>query len=226
VKNGDSWERARKGYLKTLRKQRSVIDMMTPWVGGTYVSRAKKGDPNTGDPLVPVEVEKQRAALKFVIETAFRDEAYGLTPELVNKMTVEKWMDNPRGFMTESTWPINDQIAGTQSMALTMLLNPTTLSRVYDNEKRVPVDQDAFTLPELMTALSTEIFQEISPSKLGSSAKIPLIDLCWWIRRIASPSSEATESRTTLGCSFSSGSGIESVTTTLSTGAFANFSSA
>ena len=169
VKNGDSWERARKGYLKTLRKQRSVIDMMTPWVGGTYVSRAKKGDPNTGDPLVPVEVEKQRAALKFVIETAFRDEAYGLTPELVNKMTVEKWMDNPRGFMTESTWPINDQIAGTQSMALTMLLNPTTLSRVYDNEKRVPVDQDAFTLPELMTALSTEIFQEISPSKLGSS---------------------------------------------------------
>ena len=169
VKNGDSWERARKGYLKTLRKQRSTIDMMAPWVGGTYVSRAKKGDPNTGDPLVPVEVEKQRAALKFIIETAFRDEAYGLTPELVNKMTVEKWMDNPRGFMTESTWPINDQIAGTQSMALTMLLNPTTLSRVYDNEKRVAADQDAFTLPELMTSLSTEIFQEISPSKLGSN---------------------------------------------------------
>jgi hypothetical protein len=169
VKNGDSWERARKGYLKTLRKQRSAIDMMTPWIGGTHVSRAKKGDPNTGDPLVPVEVEKQRAALKFVIETAFRDEAYGLTPELVNKMTVEKWMDNPRGFMTESTWPINDQIAATQSMALTMLLNPTTLSRVYDNEKRVPSDQDAFTLPELMKALSTEIFQEISASNLGSS---------------------------------------------------------
>jgi hypothetical protein len=176
VKNGDSWERVRKGYMKTLGKQRRTIDMMTPWVGGTYVSRAKKGDPNTGDPLVPVEVEKQRAALKFVIETAFRDEAYGLTPELVNKMTVEKWMDNPRGFMTESTWPINDQIAGTQSMALTMLLNPTTLSRVYDNEKRVPVDQDAFTLPELMKSLSTEIYQEISPSNLGSSdARKPMI---------------------------------------------------
>ncbi|MBI1304029.1 MAG: DUF5117 domain-containing protein [Phycisphaera sp.] len=169
VKDGDSWERARRGYLKTLRKQRSSIDMMAPWIGGTYVSRAKKGDPNTGDPLVPVEVEKQRAALKFIIETAFRDEAYGLSPELVNKMTVEKWMDGGRGSMAESTWPINDQIAATQSMALTMLLNPTTLSRVFDNEKRVPKDQDAFTLPELMTALSTEIFQEVSPSKLGSS---------------------------------------------------------
>ena len=170
VKDGDSWERARRGYVKTLSKQRRTIDMMAPWVGGTYVSRAKKGDPNTGDPLVPVEVEKQRAALQFVIETAFRDEAYGLTPELVNKMTVEKWMDSPRGFMTESTWPINDQIAATQSMALTMLLNPTTLGRVFDNEKRVAADQDALTLPELMKALSTEIYKEIGTGSLGSSS--------------------------------------------------------
>jgi hypothetical protein len=176
VKDGDSWERARKGYVKTLSKQRRAIDMMAPWIGGTYVSRAKKGDPNTGDPLVPVEVEKQRAALTFIIETAFRDEAYGLTAELVNKMTVEKWMDSPRGFMTESTWPINDQIAGTQAMALTMLLNPTTLGRVYDNEKRVAADKDALTLPELMKALSTEIYTEVAPSKLGSSdARKPMI---------------------------------------------------
>ncbi|MFM7132776.1 MAG: zinc-dependent metalloprotease, partial [Planctomycetota bacterium] len=169
VKPGDSWERARKGYLKTLSKQRRTIDMMAPWIGGTYVTRSKKGDANTGDPLMPVEVEKQRAALQFIIETAFRDEAYGLTPELVNKMTVEKWMDNPRGFMTESTWPINDQIAATQSMALTMLLNPSTLGRVFDNEQRLAADADAFTLPELMNALCDEIYSEVSPSKLGSS---------------------------------------------------------
>lgn len=176
VKQGDSWERARKGYLKTLNKQRKSIDMMAPWVGGTHVNRVKKGDANTGDPLVPVAVEQQRAALKFIIETAFRDEAYGLTPELVNKMTVEKWMDNPRGFMTESTWPINDQIAGTQAMALTMLLNPSTLSRVYDNEQRVPSGDDMLTLPELMKALSDEIFKEISPSALGSSsARTPVV---------------------------------------------------
>ena len=48
--------------------------MMAPWVGGTHVNRVKKGDANTGDPLMPVAVEQQRAALKFIIETAFRDE--------------------------------------------------------------------------------------------------------------------------------------------------------
>ena len=168
VKTGDSWERARKGYLKTLNKQRKAIDMMAPWVGGTHVNRVKKGDANTGDPLVPVAVEQQRAALAFIVETAFRDEAYGLTPDLVNKMTIEKWMDSPQGMMASSTWSINDQIAGTQSMALTMILNPSTLGRVYDNEQRVPAGEQALTLPEVMATLSGEIFKEISPSSLGS----------------------------------------------------------
>jgi len=176
VKNGDSWERARKGYIKTLNKQRKAIDMMSSWVGGTYVNRVKKGDANTGDPLVPVEVEKQRAALAFIIETAFRDASYGLTPELVNKMTVEKWMDGPASMGAGSTWPINDQVAATQSMALTMLLNPSTLGRVYDNEKRLASSSDALTLPELMNTLSKEIYSEVSPSNLGSSnAREPMI---------------------------------------------------
>ena len=96
VKDGDSWERARKGYMKTLGKQRKAIDMMAPWIGGTHVNRVKKGDAGTGDPLVPVDVKAQREALAFIVENSFRDEAFGLTPELVNKMTVEKWMDNPR----------------------------------------------------------------------------------------------------------------------------------
>ncbi|MDI9403771.1 MAG: zinc-dependent metalloprotease [Limnohabitans sp.] len=176
VKDGDSWERARKGYSKTLSKQRRTIDMMAPWIGGTYVTRAKKGDANVPDPLVPVEAAKQRAALQYIIETAFRDDAYGLTPELASKMTVEKWMDDPMSMMATSAPGINDLISGTQSMALTMILNPSTLGRIYDNEKRVAADADTLTLPEVMKSLSDEIFVEISPSKLGSSdARKPVI---------------------------------------------------
>ncbi|MFM7261572.1 MAG: zinc-dependent metalloprotease, partial [bacterium] len=176
VKDGDGWDRARKGYAKTLSKQRRTIDMMSPWIGGTHVTRSKKGDANVPDPLVPVEAAKQRAALQFIIDTAFNDDAYGLTPELVSKMTVEKWMDDPQTMLASSAPGINDLIAGTQSMALTMILNPSTLGRVYDNEKRVAADVDMLTLPELMKTLSDAIFVEISPSKLGSSdARKPVI---------------------------------------------------
>jgi hypothetical protein len=171
VKNGDAWERARKGYQKTLNRQRQMIDVMASWIGGTHVNRVKKGDANTGDPLVPVDPKMQRKAFQFVIDNAFRDEAYGLTPELVNKMSFEMW--DPRG--GEPTWPINDQVAATQGLALTMIVNPDTMGRVLDNEQRTKAGEDALTLPELMKGLSDEIFRELGSAGGSFTDRKPMI---------------------------------------------------
>ena len=43
-----------------------------------------------------------------------------------------------------------------------MVMNPTTLKNVYDNEFRVASDQDTVTLPEVMNAVVTEVFSEIA----------------------------------------------------------------
>ncbi len=173
VKDGDSWERARKGYLRTLGMQRRMIDMMANWVGGTHVNRVKKGDPNTGDPLVPVAADKQREALAFLIEKSFHDEAFGLSPELLNKMTIEKWSGGMGG---ESTWPVVEQIGATQGLALTLILNPSTLSRVYDNEMRVAAGEDALTLPELIGTMFEACYSELMDRPEGDfSDRMPMI---------------------------------------------------
>lgn len=161
VKDGDSWAKARRGYLRTLGEQRQMIDTAAAWVGGTHVNRVKKGDPNAGDPLVPVAVEKQREALAFVLANAFRDDAFGITPELVNKLTVEKWFSD-RSARASSTWGIMDAIAATQNLALTLLMNPSTLGRVYDNELRIPADEDAMTMPELFGTVTDEVYAELA----------------------------------------------------------------
>jgi len=168
VKDGDSWSKARRGYLKTLGRQRQLIDVAASWVGGTHVNRVKKGDPNTGDPLVPVAVDKQREALAFVISNAFRDDAYGITPELVTKLTVEKWFTD-RSAGQSSAWPIVDAIAATQNLALTLLMNPGTLGAVYDNELRLPADQDALTMPEVFGAVTDEVYSELNAGKIDGS---------------------------------------------------------
>ena len=43
-----------------------------------------------------------------------------------------------------------------------MLLNPTTLTRVYDNEFRTAADVDALTLPEVMQTLADAVFREFN----------------------------------------------------------------
>ncbi len=163
VKDGDSWAKARDGYEILLGRHFGAVAIAANWLGGSYVNRDKKGDPGDRDPVVPVSAEKQRRAMNFVIENTFRDEAFGLTPDLLRKMTVDKWWD-AGGFTSifeDPTWPVHDRIAGIQAVALTMMLNPTTLNRVLDNEYVIPGDEDALTLPEVMFGVSDAIWSEL-----------------------------------------------------------------
>ncbi len=163
VKDGDSWAKARRGYELTLGLQTRSANMMANWIGGTFVYRDKKGDPGDRPPVEVVPAAQQRDALKFVIDNTFYDDAYGLTPKLLERMSVDKWLDG--GFhssmSSEAAWPIHDRILGMQASALTWLMNPTTLRRVYDNELRLPADEDALTLPELLETVNAAVWGEI-----------------------------------------------------------------
>ena len=163
VKDGDSWAKARRGYSISLGQQFSAVRIMAGWVGGDFVARDKKGDPNARKPIVVVPASKQRAALKFVCENAFRDDAFGLTPELLNIMTVDKWFDQGgfRNIFEDESWPVHQRILALQATTLTMLMNPTTLGRVYDNEFRVSADQDMITLPEVVSTITKDIWSEL-----------------------------------------------------------------
>jgi hypothetical protein len=163
VKDGESWSKARRGYQITLGQQMNALGAMANWVGGAFLTRDKKGDPNARAPITPVPPTAQRDALQFVLENAFRDEAFGLTPELVNKMTVDKWWDpgGERDIFEDETWPVHDRILGLQAAVLSMLMNPTSLGRVYDNEFRVAPEQDTITLPEVINKISDEIWSEL-----------------------------------------------------------------
>ena len=77
-------------YQATLSMQARMVSMMANWVGGAHVYRHRKGDPDAMAPVEVVAPDAQRAALRFVIENALRDDAYGLTPELIVHMTVDK----------------------------------------------------------------------------------------------------------------------------------------
>ncbi len=178
VKDGESWAKVRRGYELTLGMQTRGTVILSQWVGGAFVNRDYKGDPNGRSPVQVVPAATQRDALRWCIDTTFYDDAYGLTPELLEKMTTDKWMDwgGQAQARAESSWPIHDRIAGIQSMTLTRLMNPTTLRRVYDNEYRVSADTDVLTLPELLDTVSNAVWSELDKSPGGSyTARKPYI---------------------------------------------------
>jgi len=176
VKDGDSWSKARVGYELTLGEQTKAISMMANWIGGATVNRDKKGDPGNRASLTPIPADQQRKALDFVIRNAFRDDSYGLSNAILSRLTVDKWIDEGVRSMGESTFPVHDRILGIQSSALTMIMNPTTLRRVFDNEVLVPKDQDALTLPEMLDKVQAEVWSELAANPEGEvSARKPRI---------------------------------------------------
>ncbi len=173
VKDGQSWSKARRGYLITLSSQMQAVNMMSNWIGGAFVHRDRKGDSNGRAPIKVVPAEDQRKALDFVMENTFKDEAFGLTPKLLTHMTVDKWWDDDgfsAGIYEDPRWPIHDRVLGMQASVLTSLMNPSTLQRVYDNEFLVPADQDALTLPELLDKIRESIWSGLAK---GQDAKAP-----------------------------------------------------
>jgi hypothetical protein len=176
VKEGDSWAKARRAYEMTLAVQMRAVNMMGNWLGGAFVYRDKKGDKNGRLPIEVVPAKKQRDALDFVIENTFRDEAFGLTPDLLRRMTVDKWWDDMSSVMTDATWPVHDRIMSIQASVLASLMFPTTLRQIYDNEFLVPSDEDAITLPELLNTVTKAVWTELeqAPAK-KYTAREPMI---------------------------------------------------
>ncbi|MBK7403750.1 MAG: zinc-dependent metalloprotease [Phycisphaerales bacterium] len=178
VKEGDSWAKARQGYMVTLGMQTKAESMMANWLGASFVYRDHKGDKDGRAPIADVAPDAQREALKFVIDTSFYDKAFGLTPDVLHHITVDKWLDEGgvQEAIEDPTWPMHDRILGVQAAALTMILDPMVLQRVYDNEARIPSDQDALTLAELLDTVTAAAFSEVSgtPDK-KYTAREPMI---------------------------------------------------
>ncbi len=176
VEEGDSWAESRRLYEMTLSLQLRSISMMANWLGGAFIYRDKKGDKNARLPIEVVPAKKQRDALNFVIEHTFDDEAFGLTQDLLRRMTVDKWWDDFSSVLADATWPIHDRIMGIQASVLARLMYPTTLRRIYDNEFLVPADEDALTLPELLDTITDAVWSELD-EKAGKkyTARKPMI---------------------------------------------------
>jgi len=163
VKDGEPWARARSAYQLLLGRHLAAVRIASEFLGGASTNKSSKGDPGAAAPVVPVEAAVQRRALKFVLDNTFDEAAFGITRELLSKMTVEKWSDQG-GFFSlfqDATYPIHDTVLGVQSSAITMVMNPITLQRVYDNEFRKEPDVDAVTVPEVLDTVVNSAWREL-----------------------------------------------------------------
>jgi len=178
VEDGEPWSKARQRWNALMGQQLQAVAFAARWVGASYTNRNFKGDPNPKDPIENVPAAKQREGLRLVIDNAFYDEAFGLTPEILHKLAIQVYPDGPgySGAFQDPSYEVHDTVGAVQTAAMTMLLNPTTLRRVHDNEFRTAGEDDQFTLAEMLETIYDAAWSELDEAGDRSySATDPMI---------------------------------------------------
>ena len=171
VKEGEPWAVARRRFNSLMGTHLQSMFIASNWIGGSFTNNDWKGDPGDRAPIEDVPAERQRHAMKLIIENAFEDDALGLTPELVRHLGKEYYWD-PSGMgelMADPSVTVHDMVGSVQATGLTLLMNPGTLRRVYDNEYRTQGQDDAFTLSELITGVTDAAWREVKDRSNVSS---------------------------------------------------------
>jgi hypothetical protein len=177
VDDGEPWSQVRRRYSNLLGTQIQCLSIASRWIGGTFSNNDFKSEGGRAA-IEDVPVTQQRRALKLIIDNSFNEDAFGLTPDLVRHMGKEYWWDDAGvdELMVDPSFTVHDMIGGVQATALTMVLNPGTLRRVYDNEFRTAGQDNMFTLAEVVDTVTDAVWTSAKDAKKSDySATSPML---------------------------------------------------
>ncbi len=172
VPDGGDLSELRAVIGSTLSWRTLILDNAIRSIGGVTTRRARKGDPI--QPLTPVPVDQQRAALALVIREAFADDAVTLSAELLGSLAPVRehrsWAQLEQGLDVPIDLPIHRVLLADQVTLLRSILASPRLERIVDNQVRVAKGEQALAMSELFGTLTDGIFGELDAKKPTTTA--------------------------------------------------------
>jgi hypothetical protein len=177
VRDGESWSRLRQAFSVLLSQYGNSAYMATAYVGGQYFSRDFKGGENSRDPIVPVEGEKQREALKFVADQILTDQPFNFSPELLRRLTTEHWYHWASDSMLAGStdYDVYDRVLRIQQIVLSHCLSADVLHRLQNQQLMVEKDSKPLGIAEVFRTLTDAIWSELPNGKMPDKLEVTLI---------------------------------------------------
>jgi hypothetical protein len=169
IGTGDGYQRLRGAVSGLVFERLLALLPSVKLVGGMYVARDHKGDPQGRPPFTPVAAARQREALRLIIENAFAEDAFDFDPDMLNKLAPNRWAHwGLPWFTVPLDFPVHDYVSLVQDVLLYDLMDAYRLRRMIDNEVRMPRGMEAFTAAELFETLTAAIWTELGDGRRGT----------------------------------------------------------
>jgi hypothetical protein len=163
LKPGESYSLLRRNFTRGLAEASEGALYAARYIGGITVLRDKAGSGR--DPLSPVPVDKQRAALRLIATELFSADSFRFPPSFLRRLSVS---DFDRGDASELgravpqiDVAVDQQVLSMQRGVLNLLLSDVVAQRMLNNETKVDATASAMRLSELYATLHDAIWSEL-----------------------------------------------------------------
>ena len=161
-KQGEGYQVMLRSFNSSLRQTGMSLMLASKYIGGVEHFRDHVGDANARLPYRPLSVFKQKEALQLINENAFAPRAFQFSPNLLNKLNIERVPDrfNSNWFEGPRILQVHENILELQKALLDRVFNPIVLKRVADNELRYVNPAERLRMSELFSSVQNAVWAE------------------------------------------------------------------
>jgi hypothetical protein len=160
VRDNESWARLRSAFSACISQFGNAAYLASEYIGGQSVVRDFKGTEKARDPITPVSGEKQREALKMLVDNILGDKSFQFSPSLLRKLITESWQDSR--YSSGNEYPIYRAILNIQEIVLDQCLDSGVLQRIQNQELQSDPGSNPIKISEIFRSLSDGVFSELN----------------------------------------------------------------
>jgi len=175
---GNSYEQERDAFSAIVRPYLSCPVIVSHFIGGQYLSRAHRGDPNSQAPIVPVSRAEEKRAFDLIDTYLFSASALPVRAQVLQNLGYAEWAGygytSWEGYGNLPTWAYNpparhdytliEQINSTQMRVIDFFFQPLVLQRIDDNPQMATAP--TMSIADLFDWLHAGIYGDLADSSI------------------------------------------------------------
>jgi Met-zincin/Domain of unknown function (DUF5117) len=159
----EPYESERESFGTLLGSYSGCATVMSHYIGGEALSRARRGDPRAPLPLTPLSRHEEQRAFAALDQYLFSDSAWQFSPQTLRRLVyTEHSAFTSFGYEPTERHDVSVamQAARFQNRALAYMFNPVTLQRIADLPTKAKRGQ-TMTLTDLFTWTQRSIYGDL-----------------------------------------------------------------
>ena len=173
VAKGEGWQRARRAFGVIMGEVVYSSYLATSYVTGEYTCRDHRDDKGGRPPMKPIELAKQREAIRLLQDEILSDKAFHFKPELLRSLAPDQWRDSGLWFVQSYQYPVLESVASLQRFVVSRLLDPQSLRSLQEISLHAEPGK-TLEMAEIFRALTDSIWKELPPAAGAKAAKTKL----------------------------------------------------